>query len=154
MKIIDPRSFLCLTAIADRIAKRDGLHCNTQGRGLSAFDTEIRRRIWWQTVLLDSRAVEMSGAGTPILSYAWNAKLPLNINESELSPEANSLPQEHDCATDMIFCLVRCEIAKFLRQIRAKKGLEEGWTEFSNPSISVSEKLEAIDTFEEHLQAR
>ena len=154
MKIVDPRSFLCLTAIADRIAKRDGLHCSTQGRGLSAFDTEIRRRVWWQTVLLDSRAVEMSGEGTPILSYAWDAKLPLNINESELSPDANPLPQEHDRATDMVFCLVRCEIANFLRQIRARKGLEDGWAEFSSPSISATEKFKAIDTFEQHLQAR
>lgn len=154
MKIFDPRTFFSLTAIADRIAKRDRLHHNISCRRISAFTAEMRRRVWWQIVLLDGRAAEVSGAGTSMLSCAWNTKLPLNVNESELNTETDTLPHEHERATDMIFCLVRCEIAEFLRQFRSKSGLDDGSREFSNPSISVTERLEAIDEFEKHLQSK
>lgn len=152
MKVVDPRTFFSLTAIADRIAKRDGLHQNSQPRGMSAFDAEMRRRVWWQIVLLDTRAAEVSGAGTSTLGCGWNTKFPLNVSESELTPEAEVLPQGHEHATDMIFCLVRCEIAEFLRQIRAKANIEGRWSEFSNPCVSLLDKLAAIDAFEKHLQ--
>lgn len=154
MKTTDPRSFLCLTAIAERIAKRNDFHRNAQDRGMSAFGKEMRKRLWWQIILLDSRAAEMSAAETSILSSTWNTKLPLNVNESDFSSEMTVLPQGHEWATDMIFCLVRCEIAEFLRQLRAMRSTDVKWGEFSNPSVSLADKLRGIDDFERHLQTK
>jgi hypothetical protein len=151
MKTTDSRSFLSLTAIAERIAKRNDLYRNAQDHGLSASEKELRKRLWWQIILLDSRAAEMSAVGTSILSFTWNTKLPLNVNESDLSSEMGVLPQGHERATDMIFCLIRCEIAEFLRQIRATRRIDVKWGEFSNPSVPLADKLGSINDFEQHL---
>ncbi|KAJ5679783.1 hypothetical protein N7462_008027 [Penicillium macrosclerotiorum] len=152
--IIDPRSYSCLTAIADRIAKRDALHRGIQGEQLSAFDLEIRRRTWWHIVLLDSRAAEVSGSGTFVVDCQWKVNLPLNVNESDLNPETTSLPREYERATDMLFCLIRCEAAEFHRKFRARRILEEGCGNLKVPPLSLQEKLDSIDVFERHIEAK
>ncbi|KAF4627641.1 hypothetical protein G7Y89_g10515 [Cudoniella acicularis] len=154
MKTTDPLTFLSLTAIAERIAKRNGLHRNVQDYGLSAFERELQKRLWWQIILLDGRAAEMSAVGTTILSFAWNTELPLNVNESDLSSEMGILPQRYKRATDMTFCLIRCEIAEFLRQIRATRAIDIRWGEFSNPSVPLADKLGSINDFEQRLQTK
>jgi hypothetical protein len=145
---------LSLTAIAERIAKRNDLHRNAQDRGVSASEKELRKRLWWQIILLDSRAAGMSAVGTSILSFTWNTKLPLNVNESDSSSEMGVLPQGHKRTTDMTFCLIRCEIAEFLRQIRATRVIDVKWGEFGNPSVPLADKLVRIHDFEQHLHTK
>jgi hypothetical protein len=38
-----------------------GMHLDGILLGLSPFETEIRRRIWWQLRMYDFRAAELSG---------------------------------------------------------------------------------------------
>ena len=133
------------------MARRDGLQQSNPSRQLSAFDTEMRRRLWWQTILLDSRAAEVFGTGTSMLNGEWSAKLPFNLNDSELTPEMTSLPHGHGRASEMIFALVRCEVAKFV--CNKKGGLKRDGSrrDSSRSSTPLSEKLEAIRVFEAHL---
>ncbi len=45
-----------------RVAHFLGLHRDPSTfRGVSAFDAEMRRRLWWHLVSLESRAAEDSG---------------------------------------------------------------------------------------------
>ena len=149
---MDPRSLSCMTGVAARIAKRNGLHRNV--RGLPIFENEMRKRVWWQINLLENRTAEMSGAGSSMLDYAWNAKMPLNVNDSELNPEMKTAPPELVRTTEMIVVVVRCEIAEFLRQVRAANCVDIGWSEFSNPAVSIPVKIRAIEDFQRHLHEK
>jgi hypothetical protein len=45
-----------LTGVAARIAQMMGLQRDGAKCGLRPFESEIRRRVWWQLCMLDSRA--------------------------------------------------------------------------------------------------
>ena len=136
---IDPRSLACLTGIAVRIAQRMGLGTDGTNYAIPPFEVEMRRRLWWQIILIDKRVSELSGAGTSILTYTWNTKLPSNINDSELFPDMRDPPAERPGLTEMVFVRLRCEIAGFNQQSRALAG-----------ALTIND--DAIDRFETRLE--
>jgi hypothetical protein len=99
----------------------------------------MRRRLWWQIVLIDNRVAELSGAGTSILTYAWSTKLPSNINDSDLFPDMRDPPVESPGITEMIFLRLRCEITQFVQDSRSLAG-------------SLNVKDDAIEEFEQRLE--
>ncbi|KAF3063909.1 hypothetical protein GL218_02305 [Daldinia childiae] len=99
-----------LNGVTVRIAQKMGLHRDGEFLGLSPFETEMRRRIWWQIILLDAMYALMSGLGHSLLPRSWDTKPPLNLNDSDLYPTMTTL-QPKDSPTDMIFRLVCCELA-------------------------------------------
>ncbi|KAI0852163.1 fungal-specific transcription factor domain-containing protein [Daldinia vernicosa] len=99
-----------LNGVTVRIAQKMGLHRDGEFLGLSPFETEMRRRIWWQIILLDAMYALMSGLGHSLLPRSWDTKPPLNLNDSDLYPTMTAL-QPKDSPTDMIFRLVCCELA-------------------------------------------
>jgi len=101
----------------------------------------MRRRLWWQILLFDTRISELSGAGSSVLNHTWSTKLPLNINDSDLFPDMRDPPTEHPGATEMIFVLQRCEMAEVVQQIQ-------------NRSVPLSVKDEAIDDLEKKLEQK
>jgi Fungal specific transcription factor domain len=139
--MMDPRSLFCLTGIAVRIAQRMGLAFDGTSYGLPPFEVEMRRRLWWQVLLLDVRVSELSGAGSSILNHTWTTKLPSNVNDSDLFPDMRESPQDHPGATEMVFVLHRCEVANLVQQLQDK-------------SIPLSVKDEAIDELEKKLEQK
>jgi hypothetical protein len=135
---MDPRSLFCLTGIAVRISQRMGLAFDGTSYGLSPFEVEMRRRLWWQVLLLDIRVAELSGAGSALLNHTWRTKLPSNVNDSDLFPDMRERPKEHPGATEMVFVLHRCEVANLVQQLQDK-------------SIPLTIKDEAIDELEKKL---
>ena len=117
---MDPRSLFCLTGIAVRISQRMGLSFDGTSYGLLPFEVEMRRRLWWQVLLLDVRVAELSGAGSALLNHTWKTKLPSNVNDSDLFPDMTETPKEHLGATEMMFVLHRCEVANLLQQLQDK----------------------------------
>ena len=154
MGAIHPRSLVRLTSLAERGSRVLGLHRPSYGQTLSTLDIEIRRRVWWQVVLLDTRAAELSACGTSILSSDWNVPFPLNVNENDIKPDADTLPESIEGVTDMVFCLLRCEIAEFLRHIRSQKRVDFRWNEFSSLSQSLADKLDVIELFQKHIYTK
>lgn len=148
---IDPRSLFCLSGIAVRIAQRMGLNFDGTSYGLLPFEVEMRRRLWWQIVLLDFRISELSGAGNSILTHVWTTKLPLNVNDSDLFPDMREPPSEHpDRVTEMIYVLQRCEAADLLQKLRnstdpiavkdaaideLSKRIEQKYLQYCDPSV-------------------
>lgn len=51
-----------MIGIAVRIAQRLGLHAESYNKEFSPFEAEMRRRLWWQIVLLDSRIGELANS--------------------------------------------------------------------------------------------
>ncbi|KAI4237739.1 MAG: hypothetical protein LQ352_007920 [Teloschistes flavicans] len=152
---IDPRSLWIHCGTAVRLGQRIGLHRDGTTIGLPPFETEMRRRLWWQIVLLDSRIAELSGAGTSILSTPFDTFLPSNVNDSNLSPEMGEMPPEHQGASDMIFCLARCEIGDFLKRANTTFFFFDGaWARSDGTPASLAEKDAAIDELEDRLERK
>ncbi|KAI1377469.1 fungal-specific transcription factor domain-containing protein [Hypoxylon crocopeplum] len=102
-----------LNGVMVRIAQKMGLHRDGEFLGLPPFETEMRRRIWWRILLLDAMYALMSGLGHSLLPRSWDTKLPLNISDSDLYHTMTTI-QPKDTPTDMIFCLICCEIARMM----------------------------------------
>ncbi|KAH9216525.1 hypothetical protein DL95DRAFT_335185 [Leptodontidium sp. 2 PMI_412] len=148
---IDPRSLFCLTGIAVRIGQRMGLCYDGANYGLQPFEIEMRRRLWWQIMLLDFRVAEVSGAGCSILTHVWTTKFPLNVNDSDLYPDMRDAPPEHTSGvTEMIYVLQQCEITSHFNKMRSSHDalhikdkkidelaahLEKTYLQYCDPSI-------------------
>lgn len=119
-----------------------GLSSDGTSFGLLPFETEMRRRLWWQIIVFDCRVSEVSGAGPSVLHRGWTTKLPLNINDSDLYPGMQHWPLEHMGTTEMVYVLPRCEaIQRFLH------------TGCQPPQDMTSQDVETED-FGEHLQQK
>lgn len=108
----DSRATWSLTALVFHIAQAMGLHRDGALFGLRPFDTEIRRRLWWQICILDRRGSEYHGY-EPIVAggeRGFDTRMPLHINDGDLEPDMEVEPTERwGEATDMTLPLVRCE---------------------------------------------
>ncbi|EHA25050.1 hypothetical protein ASPNIDRAFT_122227, partial [Aspergillus niger ATCC 1015] len=78
-----------MTAAVHRIAQGLGLHRDGTYLGLSPFETEVRRRLWWAIYSLDCQSSEFRAIGTQIREGTYDTKLPLNIHDSDISPESS-----------------------------------------------------------------
>ncbi|KUJ24615.1 uncharacterized protein LY89DRAFT_605365 [Mollisia scopiformis] len=113
----DTRFVWSLTGLALRISQSLGLHRDGTKFRLSPFDTEMRRRLWWQVCILDTRASEDHGSDPSILDYSFDTEYPSNINDDDLDPDATDPPQPRQGVSEMTFCLIRYEICNLTRKI-------------------------------------
>ena len=113
----DARTIWTMTGLIVRIAQtlgihRDGLHFN-----LSPFQTELRRRLWWQICILDSRASEDHGCDPTVIDQLFDTEMPLNVNDEDLSPDMTEFPEPRTGFTEMTFSLIRCEVTSTFRRL-------------------------------------
>ncbi|KAJ5615670.1 hypothetical protein N7537_000784 [Penicillium hordei] len=121
---IDSDTLWILTGIAIRLAQRMGLHRDGENLGLPPFEVQMRRRLFWQLLPLDSYASQVSGSGIVLSSNSWDTKQPLNINDNQIFPGMTEPPLEQRSATEMIFCLSRMELSNFYTRTGVKlKGI-------------------------------
>ena len=113
----DARVIWTLTGLVVRIAQTIGIHRDGSHFGLKPFEVEMRRRLWWQVCILDTRASEDHGCDPTIIEQAFDTKMPLNVNDVDISPEMKDYPEETQGCTDMSFCLIRFEVANTFRRI-------------------------------------
>ena len=112
-----------LTGVAIRLVQRLGMHTDSEPEGLSPYDVQMRRRVWWQILPLDVLAAQLCGTGVAVSPDSWNAKLALNINDDDIWPGMTETPVERAGATDMIFCLARSELHRFHQKVKPATGL-------------------------------
>lgn len=113
----DARVIWTLTGLVVRIAQTIGIHRDGSHFGLAPFEVEMRRRLWWQVCILDTRASEDHGCDPTIIEQAFDTKMPLNVNDVDISPGMKEFPEETQGCTDMSFCLIRFEVANTFRRI-------------------------------------
>ncbi|KAK0379103.1 fungal specific transcription factor domain-containing protein [Colletotrichum limetticola] len=123
---VDPRQIFCLVGIAVRIAQRMGLHRDAAAFGLSPYEVEQRRRLWWTIVGYDRRIGEMTGSTVTALSTAADCKLPLNINDTDLHVNGKDAPTPHQGVTEMLFVLIRTELAMAISSDTLRDGQRHG----------------------------
>jgi hypothetical protein len=158
-QMYDPQTLWSLTGVALRIGQRIGIHRDGAALGLPALDTELRRRLWWQILVLDGRMAELSGSGFSVLASLSDTKLPLNVNDTDLQPGVIEPPTPHTGATEMMFCLLRYEFGVFF--VGAKLGprgrtsaFDGVWQAVSTNELSISERDQTINELQEILESK
>lgn len=152
LKDYDARSLWILTGVATRIGQRSGLHRDGSALGLSVFEAEMRRRLWWQINLIDAYAEKLAGVGR--MFVLGDVQIPLNVNDSELNPDMRDPPKEHDGPTEMMFFLIRCHVGDFLRRSGPNNAYDGTWSRLSQSGVPIANKDKAIDEFEELLKRK
>jgi len=71
-----------------------------------------------------------------------NPPLPANLNDADITPTMTNLPPEHDRPSEMIFCLMRFEVGRFLYEHGCR---------LHDPSTPVPEKDDLIRLLEDRL---
>lgn len=91
-----------------------GLHRDGEVLSLGPFETEMRRRLWWQIIMVDARYAMLSGLSHSLLPRSWDAKPPKNLNDADIFPSATEPFQDREGPTEMIFCLMLNRFVQFL----------------------------------------
>lgn len=101
-----------------RIAQRIGIAFETGKEEKPVLDVEMHRRLWWTLVLFDARVGELTRDNkTSPLALSWDARIPLNVSESDLQPGSKELPMPTSACSDALFVVVRAELANFIRHV-------------------------------------
>lgn len=151
----DTRFSWTLTGLAIRMGTSMGLHRDgTSFPGLTPFEIEMRRRLFWALCILDLRSAEDQGTDLSILERTYDTELPLNINDSDISEDTTELPQARQGATDMTFSLLRYEICAQARRLYVVSSA------FSQPNcardaaISLEERESMVKAIYENIEEK
>ncbi|KAL8695544.1 MAG: hypothetical protein Q9224_003367, partial [Gallowayella concinna] len=138
----DSRVAWTLTSIAIRIAHALDLHRDDSFASLSPFNTEMRRRLWWQIIILDGRAAEDRGSDPMITENSYNTLMPSNVNDEDIDPEKTLSIVGREGYTEMTFCLICHEVSVTIRQLNyVPPGLSFGSSTGDLPDREEKERL-------------
>ncbi|KAI8308924.1 C6 transcription factor asaR [Colletotrichum sp. SAR11_240] len=105
-----------------------GLHRDGQNLGLSPFETEIRRRLWWYFIVRDGKTAEDYGLqSTSSLNLIAEAEPPRNLDDGDIYRNMEELPPAREVWTPMIIQLIGIEFSRTwhrLTQIAPSTSLE------------------------------
>lgn len=108
-----------------RIAQKMGYHRDGEHLQLPPFETEMRRRIWWQIVMQDAKLSIVSGLNHKYLQDTFDTKQPLNLSDADLFPGSTEPLQPREGPTEMAFGLITNRLAKFFVSDTTMKSLED-----------------------------
>jgi hypothetical protein len=63
-----------------------GVHRDGRALGVPPFETELRRRLWWQITILDFRSAELTGSGRFGDISLSDTEVPTNVNDADIWP--------------------------------------------------------------------
>lgn len=106
-----------LSGLAIRLAQALGIHRDGSIVALTPFETEMQRRLWWQISIVDTRAAEDHSTDPSFSRKFFDTRLPLNINDDDISPTSKDASQGHVGTTEMTSCHIRYELCIAIRQL-------------------------------------
>ncbi len=113
-----PRFVWMMTGLVIRMAQAIGLHRDGSNfRDMPPLEAEIRRRIWWALCTLDVRASEDQGTDLTIVDVAFDTKLPLHINDSDIDPASKVLPTAREGLTSMTYAMLTFQMCEVTRRL-------------------------------------
>ncbi|GAB1217486.1 hypothetical protein ATERTT37_006725 [Aspergillus terreus] len=113
----DSRTVWSLTALIVHIAQAMGLHRDGAAFDLRPLETELRRRLWWFVVGLDQRSSEYHGYEPIVSESSFDTRLPLNINDLDLTANTVQPPTEREGPTEMTLSLIAWEAISIVRRV-------------------------------------
>ena len=149
----DTRYVWTLTGLLIRLAQALGVHRDGEQFGVSPFETEMRRRLWWQICTLDVRASEDHGTDPSIIEQSFDTKFPLNINDEDLTTTMKEPPPEREGWTEMGFDLIRFSVSTTVRRLSwAPPG--PGPCRVRNAGLSLEDKERMIEDLHQYLEKK
>ncbi|OAL53504.1 hypothetical protein IQ07DRAFT_584226 [Pyrenochaeta sp. DS3sAY3a] len=115
----DPR-LVALGGTAIKVAEQMRLNEDGVGLGYGPLEVELRRRVWWQLVLLGDRIDDCSTRPV-LLSCLSDTRLPLNINDDEVSEAEDKFSPEQAGFTESSFCLMQYDIVRTFHKITLER---------------------------------
>ncbi|KAM5527623.1 fungal specific transcription factor [Fusarium oxysporum f. sp. phaseoli] len=106
-----------LNGLAICIAQSLGLHRDGERLGLSPFESEVRRRLWWHFLGRDGRAGEDYGLQNTVATQVSDVTPPLNVEDDALYPEMEKLPASRKTWTSMTSSLINVDLFKSLHKL-------------------------------------
>lgn len=156
--VYGPHTTWALMGIANRLAEGMGLHRDGTHQGLPPFETEMRRRVWWQMKLFDAKIAELAGHARfkNISQDPQLTQMPTNVNDDQLYPGMPSFPVESSEMTSMCFSSLLCEFTHFWTKhaanMRARHGKDAAlWDNYGSKS-EIVEKDQVIEQLQQILQ--
>jgi len=147
---LNTQSLWTLLGLAIRNGEKLGIHRDGTFLGLTPAETEDRRRLWWQLQYLDLIMAVRLGATSLTLMANWDVKIPLNIEDDDITPDMKTFPDERTGLTSMSYCLFTYYVLQRQRQYHTDKGqFELSWT--TNQTVPMETKKAFIDQFENDL---
>ncbi|KAK5089701.1 hypothetical protein LTR24_005970 [Lithohypha guttulata] len=151
----DSKTMWTLSGVASRIAEGMGCHRDGTSLGLGPFETELRRRIWWQLIYLDFRSAELTGLGNSGNIGLWDCRVPSNINDADIWSGIQEAPEPQERGTEMTFCLTRYELGQYWkRKLLTKEpsgNFSSMWSNYRQ-NASIEEKEKSIEDLEQTLE--
>lgn len=117
-----------------------GLGCHRDGShfGFGLLVTEIRRRVWAALLNLDCIFVTMSGRPSLINPAQYDTKLPLNVDDCDITPETTvASPIAQSRPTQMTYLLCKFRLYAISRQI---------FEEAHHLSVPETSRIRELDT--------
>jgi hypothetical protein len=111
------QSSWALLALAVRIAQGLGMHRDGDGVTLGAFHAEMRRRLWWQLVVLDVLLSTDRGSEPLIRDGGSTTRRPLHINDADINIQSSLPIQEQSHMVGMTLPLTYMEALHTLKTI-------------------------------------
>ncbi len=119
-----------------------GVHRDGKALGVPPFETEMRRRLWWQITILDFRSAELTGSGRFGDMSLSDTGVPTNVNDPDIWPGMTEAPIDKARPTEMVACLLRCEFGSFWKEKLLQKTTGKG----GDPINDLSNELANIRT--------
>lgn len=134
----DPVDPWILNGIVVNIAHRLGLHIDGTRLGFSPFQTEMRRRLWWQTVLIEAKTSAASSISARVLPSSRDTRIPLNVNDEDLHPSMNEAPSARKGPSEMSYCVHTYEAESLAMDMQIPSVDEVLWGQASSSPASAS----------------
>lgn len=108
-----------MSGVLVKLALSLKLHtCTTDDlRSLDTLELETRRRLWWRVCIIDARSAGPQTFNFQISENNFKTSFPSNVNDTDLSATAATLPNNSGEWTDSTPLQVRCEIWRSSRTL-------------------------------------
>lgn len=154
----DSKIVWSLTGLLIRLSQGLGLHRDGVSMNLSVFETEMRRRLWWQVRALDLRSSEDLGTDPSILTSLssldsfTDTRLPMNYNDTDFDVDSETWPEPRIGLSDMTFCLIRYEICTM--SMKLQYTTPTGPDSAASRARTLTEKEQMIQDLSAHLEGK
>ena len=147
----DSRYVWTLTGLVIRLAQALGIHRDGAKFGISPYQTEMRRRLWWQICTLDVRASEDHGSDPSIGDQTFDTSFPLNINDEDIDTSTKEAPKEREGWSEMTFDLIRFTVSSTVR--RLSYAPVAGPCQKKSAGLTLEDKEHLIEELHQYLES-
>jgi Fungal specific transcription factor domain len=130
-----------LIGVLIRVALAMKLHIDgSKLAQITVFDTEMRRRLWWQICFIDSRSEVSQVFAFKISQDMFDTEMPTNTNDADLHSSMSRPPPPSEGWTDMSAFLLRCEIWRLSRQLQSITDINRKREALERSEVKIVEK--------------